>query len=161
MGIFIFNPLCYSALWIGVLGVEIVGMHAAKRFGMLESMFEPVNYQATKAFMDIAAERQKVLTGNLANSETPGYQRMELSPSFEGALKSQLAAGIFESFDAKAIPFSPDASSNLMADASGNNVSAERELMLINENALRYEALGQFASSSLRQLQTAITGRVS
>lgn len=124
-------------------------------------MFEPVNYQATKAFMDIAAERQKVLAGNLANSETPGYERMELSPSFENALKSQLAAGIFESFDAGSIPFTPDASSNLMADASGNNVSAEHELMLINENALRYEALGQFASSSLRQLQTAITGRVS
>lgn len=128
---------------------------------MLESMFESVNYQATKAFMDIAAERQKVLAGNLANSETPGYQRMELSASFENTLKTQLAQGVFEPFEAKSIPFSPDTSSKLMTDASGNNVSAERELMLINENALRYEALGQFASSSLRRLQTAITGRVS
>lgn len=109
--------------------------------------------------MDVAAERHKVLSSNLANAETPGYRRMELDPSFIKTLRTSVANGDIGSIQKGDIRFSEDRDPKLRADHNGNNVSVDKELMLINENALRYEALGQFASSSLRQLSTAITGR--
>lgn len=126
---------------------------------MIEDMFQSVNFQATKALMDVTAERHKVLTSNLANAETPGYRRMELDPSFAKALKTSLQNGDIAPIQSSAIEFSEDRNPKFRPDHTGNNVSEDQELMLINENALRYEALGQFASSSLRQLRTAITGR--
>jgi flagellar basal-body rod protein FlgB len=128
---------------------------------MLDNLFQSVNYEATKALMDVTAERHKVLASNLANAETPGYRRMELDPSFESSLRTSLANGPVKSFRSSDIPFTEDQNPLYRIDHTGNNVSEEQELMLINENALRYEALGQFASSSLRQLKTAITGRIS
>jgi flagellar basal-body rod protein FlgB len=127
---------------------------------MLDNLFQSVNYEATKALMDVAAERHKVLASNLANAETPGYRRMELDPSFDKALKLSLKGGEIKSIAAADIPFREDRDPKFRVDHTGNNVSEDQELMLINENALRYEALGQFASSSLQQLRTAITGRI-
>ena len=126
---------------------------------MLEGMFQSANYEATKAYLDVGAERHKVLTSNLANAETPGYKRVELDSNFIDNLRAELNEGHVRPFKISEISFTEDKDSNLNSDLTGNNVSSERELMLINENALRYEALGQFASSSLRQLRTAITGR--
>lgn len=128
---------------------------------MLDNLFQSVNYEATKALMDVTAERHKVLASNLANAETPGYRRMELDPSFESSLRTSLVNGPVKSVRSSDIPFTEDQNPLYRSDHTGNNVSEEQELMLINENALRYEALGQFASSSLRQLKTAITGRIS
>jgi flagellar basal-body rod protein FlgB len=128
---------------------------------MLEQMIQSANFQATQAFMDVAAERHKVLASNLANADTPGYRRMELKPSFEKALRESVARGDLESYDASQISFSEDQNPMFRSDHTGNNVSEDQELMLLNENALRYEALGQFASGSLRQLKVAITGRIS
>lgn len=127
----------------------------------VEDMFQSAGYQATKSLLDVAAERHKVLASNLANAETPGYRRMELSSSFEKSLKSSVADGDLRSVDSSKIDFSEDQSPTLRSDHTGNNVSVDQELMLLNENALRYEALGQFASGSLRQLKAAITGRIS
>jgi flagellar basal-body rod protein FlgB len=127
---------------------------------MLDNLFHSTNYEATKAFMDVAAERHKVLASNLANAETPGYRRMEVDPAFDNTLKSSLLRGDFKSIRPADISFTEDQNSKFRSDHTGNNVSEDQELMLINENALRYEALGQFASSSLRQLKTAISGRV-
>lgn len=126
---------------------------------MIEGMFQSSNFQATKVMMDVAAERHKVLTSNLANAETPGYRRMELDPSFVNSLRESVASGNLKPLAPGEIRFSEDTDPRFRTDHNGNNVSIEKELMLINENALRYEALGQFTSSSLRQLRTAITGR--
>jgi flagellar basal-body rod protein FlgB len=126
---------------------------------MIENLFQSVNFQATKVLMDVTAERHKVLTSNLANAETAGYLRMDLAPSFNKSLQSSLAKGEIVAIRPENIKFTEDRDARLRTDHTGNNVSVDHELMLINENALRYEALGQFASSSLRQLQIAITGR--
>lgn len=125
---------------------------------MIEGIFQSVNYEASKAFMDVAGERHKVLAGNLANSETPGFQRIDVDPSFESALQARFIDGDLHHFNPAEIEFSAERGLRPNG-ADGNNVSAERELQLINENALRYEMFGQFVSSSLRQLRTAITGR--
>lgn len=125
---------------------------------MIEGIFASQNYQASKALLDVSSERHKVMAGNLANAETPGYKRLDIDANFEKALFSKIRAGELDSFASSQIGISPESGLQPTSE-DGNTVSSDRELMLINENALRYEMLGQFVSSSLRQLRTAITGR--
>lgn len=125
---------------------------------MIESLFAGGNYQSTQTLMDVALERHRVLAGNLANSETPGYQRMDLDPTFETTLQQMVATGTVVPEMGKKPIFSPERGLTPTAP-DGNNVEVDRELMKINENALRYEALGQFVSGSLSRLRTAITGQ--
>ncbi|MCB1120587.1 MAG: flagellar basal body rod protein FlgB [Verrucomicrobiae bacterium] len=125
---------------------------------MIDGIFASQNYQATQALLDVTAARHKVMAGNLANADTPGYKRLDIDASFEKALTSQIANGQVGTLNPSDIIVSPEAGLEPIS-LDGNNVSTDRELMLINENALRYEMLGQFVSSSLRQLRVAITGR--
>ncbi len=126
--------------------------------GMIEEIFASQNYQASQALLDVAAERHKIMAGNLANAETAGYKRLDLDPSFENALKSKILSGKIDEFKLSEMSFSEE-QGLVPTSPDGNTVSSDRELMLINENSLRYEMLGQFVSSSLRQIKTAITGR--
>lgn len=125
---------------------------------MIDGIFASQNYEAAQALLDVAAERHKVMAGNLANADTPGYQRLDIDASFESALAAQIQSGQLEELKPSDILISPEKGLQ-PTSPDGNTVSTDRELMLINENALRYEMLGQFVSSSLRQLEVAITGR--
>ncbi len=126
---------------------------------MIEGIFATEKYVTAKKLLDAAALRHKALAGNLANVETPGYRRIDISPAFETQLAAYLKRGDLESIsrldpsleiDSETGPVRPD----------GNNVELDRELLAVNRNALEYEVLTQFVSSSLKHLKTAITGRI-
>lgn len=128
---------------------------------MIEALLNSPNYQASKAILDLTAERHRVMASNLANVHTPGYQRMDISESFrsdlQNAIKQQDSAALSQvgSLEVETVngllPESPD----------GNTVNLERELMYISQNALEFEANTQFVSGSLARLKMAITGRTS
>lgn len=126
---------------------------------MLESMYASANYQASKALLDLTAQRHQALTGNLANVDTPGYRRKDVDPSFRAELEKSLQAGDVEAIRRTGTPEIREEGGGKATRPDGNNVSLDRELMLINQNALEYEALTQFVSSSLDRMKLAITGR--
>ena len=76
--------------------------------------------------------RQTLLTNNLANVDTPGYQRQDVD--FQGTLRTALA--------------------NLRAD--GNGVSPDQESANVAENGLLYQELTQIATARNQILQSAI-----
>jgi len=126
---------------------------------MLESIFASTNYQASKALLDIAARRHEVLAGNLANVDTPGYRRLDIDPSFRARLEESIRTGDSRELRALGqVGITPEAGLKATR-AGGNNVSVERELMLVNQNALEYQSMAQFVSSSLSRLKMAITGQ--
>src|ERR1700677_3412144 len=55
-----------------------------------EGLFIPPALQSLRLSMDEAALRQQAISSNIANVNTPGYQRMDVSPSFETAYTSAL-----------------------------------------------------------------------
>lgn len=127
---------------------------------MLESLFNGSNYQAAKALLDVADSRHRILASNLANVETPGYQRRDVNESFRAALESQVRKGAVQTGTAQdMIPVSLDRNAPATRP-DGNTVSLDRELAMLRENALEYEVLGQFVSGSLQRLKTAISGKV-
>lgn len=109
--------------------------------------------------MDVAAARHTTLAGNMANVDTPGYQRLDIDPVFQQQLVDKIRAGDLSGLQSSNPPTSAERGL-VPTSPNGSNVSLDRELMLISENALRYEAMGQFVSSSLQRLKTAISGRL-
>ncbi len=128
---------------------------------MVESLFSGSNYQAAKALLDVTDYRHRVLASNLANVDTPGFQRRDVDTSFRAELAAQIRSGVAfpGALAPDAIPVSVEQGLT-PTRPDGNTVSLDREMMMIRENALESAALGQFVSGSLHRLKTAITGKV-
>jgi len=125
---------------------------------MIESLFSNPNYTASKVLLDATAERHEALASNIANIETPGYKRVDLSKSFSEAFDAHVQSGQMAGLPAPSIEQDPDA---ITMRGDGNNVQIEKELMAMSSNTLQYDTLTEFVSGSLKQLQMAITGKSS
>ncbi|GIU75602.1 MAG: flagellar basal body rod protein FlgB [Bryobacteraceae bacterium] len=95
-------------------------------------------------YMDLLAERQRLVAANLANIDTPGYRTRDIDFQFEFL---SLAPG------ARPHVIEP---SDLTVKNDGNNVSLDRETRLLAENALRFNVASQLARVEIRKLRMAI-----
>ena len=94
-------------------------------------------------------QRHKVISHNIANVNTPGYIRRELS--FEGVLQDQTQGGGtgFEVVDDTSTP----------TRADGNNVDIDKEMGQLNKNHLIHQTLVQVLTGQVRTMRSAITGQ--
>ena len=79
-------------------------------------------------------QRQTALTNNIANAETPNYERQEVN--FESTLQGAIESGqeMHEvEFDTQAVPNE--------AGPNGSGVSIDQESARLSENGLDYQAL--------------------
>ena len=102
-----------------------------------------------EAAMRGSMQRQTLLTNNLANADTPGYQREDVN--FQGTLQSALAAGRSPS----SVVFTPVSEGGSVA-SDGNGVGGEQDSAELSENGLLYENLTAVASQRESILLTAI-----
>ncbi len=126
---------------------------------MIDQLLGHQNYQLAKELLDAASLRHEALATNIANLETPGFKRLDLSPDFAQQLE-KLAADPTRG----SVTLNPTVVQDPNARAvrpDGNSVELDRELIEMSRNSLEYDFLSQFASDSIKRLRTAITGRVS
>lgn len=125
---------------------------------MIEALFSQPNYVAAKKMLDVTAFRQEAIARNLANIETPHYQRVDIAPSFGTALNQAIAAGNSAqiqqvqpslAIDSTALPSGPD----------GNTVDLDTELMNLNQNMVAHALETQLMTGQFLRLRLAITGR--
>jgi flagellar basal-body rod protein FlgB len=112
------------------------------------SLLDPTQ-SILEAAMQGAEARQTVLTQNLANADTPGYQRQDVN--FESALQSAVASG--QPLNDLSFTSSTD---NDASNPDGNGVDANQESAYIAQNGLQYEALTQLATTRDSILQAAM-----
>jgi len=93
--------------------------------------------------------RQTLLTNNLANADTPGYQRQDVN--FQATLSSALQSG--QPLDQ--VTFQPYTQTGVLS-ADGNGVNAEQESANLAENGLLYQDLTQIAATREQILITAM-----
>jgi len=129
---------------------------------VVDPIFQNPNYHLARRLLDGAALRQEAIATNVANAETPGYRRVDLNPDFAAQLRAQIANGGSTPTHRPPLPLP-----RIVEDASarsvrpdGNSVEIERELLALNRNAVEHNFLTEIVSSNLKQLKTAITGRV-
>lgn len=114
--------------------------------------------------LDWTAHRQKVLSSNLANVDTPGFRARDMS--FEPA---QLHDAPLKTTSAKhiAIPAAEDSVRTFEVEttavkANGNSVDLDRELSAAVKNGVQYLTLVQFVNQKLRTIRSGISegGRI-
>lgn len=108
--------------------------------------------------LDGAAMRQKALANNIANAETPGFTRQEVS--FEAQLQAIVDDQTIDSQtcmdELAGLSIDPHDDTKSPRNENGNNVSLEHEMSEMAKNTLQYEAAAQMLAMRLSALRTAI-----
>lgn len=107
------------------------------------AMLTPLTHDLGR-YMDLLAERQRLVASNLANIDTPGYRAKDIDFQFEYlSLAPGVRPHVVEPLD-------------LTVKNDGNNVSLDRETRLLAENAIRFNVASQLARAELRKIRMAI-----
>lgn len=104
--------------------------------------------------MTVAELRQKVISQNLANVNTPGYQRLDVE------FESQLAE-ILKSNGRSTGPLPTPTivrEQGLPNRADGNNVDIDREVGQLNKNSLSFDTYSHILASHFDALRRATRG---
>ena len=113
----------------------------------------PNQFELLSRLMDASQTRHSVVSQNVANVETPGYQRLEVN--FEEALARELSASHSKQKTPAAIEIVIDDASPMRAD--GNNVDIDREMGVLSKNAMLYQTYSQLLASKLSMMQRAMS----
>ena len=110
-------------------------------------------------YLRLTSIRQQTISANMANVDTPGYHTRDID--FEGELKnairnvsSESEPGTTSTHIITAVHEVP----GLMERPDGNNVSLDREGLLMAETQLRYAIGIQLIKGHFHQLLSAING---
>ena len=117
------------------------------------SMIETALLRGLERVLDRSTFRQQLLAANIANVDTPGYHTRDVRP-FGSELEQALDAG------GEGASMTPAAREvrGLLERPDGNNVSVERETLLMAQNQLRFQVAVQFLKKQFSQLSLAING---
>jgi flagellar basal-body rod protein FlgB len=107
-------------------------------------MLDPTS-GALEKYMDLLAVRQKLITSNIANADTPGYKTQDID------FQSEFQSAINGAANPTEVP-------GLKGNNDGNNVNLDREARLLSENALRFNIAAQLIRGQLSQMKSAIDG---
>jgi len=124
---------------------------------MIDALFNQTNYVAAKKMLDATALRHEAIASNLANIETPGYQRLDVNPSF--AVELSQAMNSNSSQIANLQPALVSDTSAIANGRDGNTVQLEKELISLNQNSIAHALETQLLTGQLLRLRLAITGR--
>ena len=98
-----------------------------------------------------AAARQQAIAQNLANVDTPGYQRVDVD--FHQTLANALASG---GRGLQSVTFSPQRDAAATVRYDGSTVDPDVESAAQARNGLEYEALVQISKARIEILQSAM-----
>ena len=113
------------------------------------SMIDTPLSEALNRFLDVNVARHQIITSNIANIDTPGYRTRDID--FRRELERASGEFQYASFSPVARPVQ-----GLLERPDGNNVSLEREGLLLAETQLRFNTGVELLRSEFRRLMTAI-----
>ena len=127
---------------------------------MSDGLFISPALQSLRLAMDEAALRHQAISSNIANVNTPGYQRMDVSATFQRAYSDALTRlGDGESVGDLPQQSIETAAVQGPARPDGNTVQLEQEMVGLAQNSARYEFAGQMLASNYHGIKYAITGQ--
>ena len=145
---------------------------------MIDAIFNSTAVPLLEQVVRFSEQRQKLLAGNVANIDTPGYKPRDLSvEKFQESLGKAIAAGQRQQTGASSLSsptpgsngvdrffpdelFMPDvAAAQNITFQDGNNRSVERAMMEMKKNAGMQRFAIEVITSQLNMLQSVISER--
>lgn len=99
-------------------------------------------------FLDVTTQRHKLVVSNMANVDTPGYHTKDLD--FRSELMRAVSAG-----EENVLPVARSVS-GLLERPDGNNVSLDREALLLAETQMQFGLGIQLLQHEFHNLMSAI-----
>lgn len=105
--------------------------------------------------LDVSATKHKVIANNIANINTPGYKKMEVSfaEQLEKVIKDT-SANKFDVFQPKIVVSKED--TNVATRNDGNNVDMDKEVSALMKNTLSYNVYTQLLAKKMELVKSAI-----
>ena len=125
---------------------------------MIDALFNQPGYLGAKRMLDATMARHDAIAANIANAETPHYQRVDLAPSFRAELQSALAGQDTSRLSSLRPQIAKDPRA-LPVNRDGNTVNLEHELVELSQNTLEGTVQTRVVTASLAKLRMAITGK--
>jgi flagellar basal-body rod protein FlgB len=111
-------------------------------------MLDPLSRQLEQ-YMTLLSVRQKLVSSNIANADTPDYRTKDID--FESEFREYLTNPL------KSAPNVTDVN-GLRVKADGNNVDLDREARLLSENAIRFSVASNLLRGNIKDIRLAISG---
>jgi flagellar basal-body rod protein FlgB len=123
-------------------------------------MFATPAVQSLSLALDESALRQQAISSNIANVNTPGFKRLDVSSSFENAFSDALG-NLSNGESAGMMPAGTitTAAEQGPARPDGNTVQIEQEMLGLAQNSARYEFSSEMLANNFHNMKTAITGQ--
>jgi flagellar basal-body rod protein FlgB len=117
------------------------------------SIMNTAQLSLLEKFLDLATARQSLLVSNIANVDTPGYRTQDMD--FHGEMVRALSQdpGMPMMTEPRDVP-------GLLSRPDGNNVSVDREGLLLAELQLKYQAATQAMKAEFALIRSAVSDAV-
>jgi flagellar basal-body rod protein FlgB len=119
---------------------------------MIDALFNQPGYLGAKRMLDATVARHDAIATNIANAETPHYQRIDLAPSFREELQSAIASQDASKLNSLHTRLAADLQA-LPRSRDGNTVNLEHELVQLSQNSLQNAVETQIVTASLAKLR--------
>lgn len=140
---------------------------------MIDGLLNTSTLPVLERSLQFMSARQRLLAGNLANAETPGFRPVDVDPrAFQAALRDSLEEGRIDSRgslvldDSAPVAFGPGGTElrpEVLAENvlfhDGNDRSMERLMQKVTENVYAFRMAAQMLRGQFDTLNTAIRER--
>ena len=112
-----------------------------------------------ESFLRLTTSREQAISANMANIDTPGYHTRDIN--FDSELKRAMNGFLNPNEDGiETVQMNPVVQEvpGLMERPDGNNVSLDREGLLMSETQLQYQIGIQLIKRQFHQILSAISG---
>ncbi len=106
-------------------------------------------FSQLEQFLSVTTKRETVISANMANIDTPGYQTQDID--FQQALSQAMTQS-----DPEPVHVNVRKVRGLLERPDGNNVDMDRESLLLSEAQLQYQLGTQLMKGEFHQMLTAI-----
>lgn len=114
------------------------------------SVMDTPQLHLIEKFLDLATARQSLLVSNIANVDTPGYRAQDIDFHSEMLRALNQLPGLPVLAAVRDVP-------GLLSRPDGNNVSVDREGLLLGELQLKYQAATQAMRAEFSLLRSVVT----
>ncbi|HUN60805.1 MAG TPA: hypothetical protein VMU53_02395 [Candidatus Sulfotelmatobacter sp.] len=113
------------------------------------SWMDTPNLLLLQRYLDLSSMRQTLVATNLANVDTPGYHTRDVD--FHGELARAMTGVADDGMSPFVMPVR-----GLLARPDGNNVSVDRESMLLAETQLQFKTATAILKAEFAEISAAI-----